>query len=153
MFVWSVWSLSAGAALWLVANYGRNLPFWDDWEMVPALTGAQPVTPAWLWSQHNEHRPMLPRLIMAGLFRAVRADFRLPRYVNAGLLSAMAAAMLLVARRIRGIASISSRFSNSFIAKTNERSFNRRSRAAVIVAQSCVGLAWVAASVMASLSS
>src|SRR5579872_4130627 len=41
-------------------------------------------------------------------------------------------------RRMRGIASISPRFSNSFIAKTNERSFSRRSRSAVVLAQSSV---------------
>jgi hypothetical protein len=35
---------------------------------------------------------------------------------------------------LRGIASMSSRFSNSFIAKTNERSFNRRSRSALSLA-------------------
>src|SRR5215469_2246190 len=44
-------------------------------------------------------------------------------------------------RRMRGIASISSRFAKSFIAKTNERNFNRRSRSAVILAQSCVSMA------------
>src|SRR5262249_14555789 len=58
----------------------------------------------WAWAQHNEHRPLISRLIMAGLFRLVGNDFRVVRYANAGLLSAMAASMLILARRLRGSA-------------------------------------------------
>ncbi len=51
------------AALAFVANYGNNVPSWDDWDMNPDADGQQPVTTTWLWSQHNEHRIPVPRLI------------------------------------------------------------------------------------------
>ncbi len=39
------------------------IPFWDSWENVKFLKLGQPVTLRWLWSQHNEHRIPIPRLI------------------------------------------------------------------------------------------
>jgi hypothetical protein len=44
------------AALAFVWKFGSNVPYWDEWEMVPILTGEQPVNAAWLWSEHNGHR-------------------------------------------------------------------------------------------------
>jgi hypothetical protein len=101
---WGLWAaLTAGLFLY-VRHYSRNIPVLDEFAMVPVMTGAEPVTLGWAWAQHNEHRPVIPRLVMAGLFRFVSTDFRVVRYANAGLLSAMAACMLLVARRVRGSA-------------------------------------------------
>ena len=52
-----------------IAHYASNVPSWDDWDMVPTLTRNQPITWEWLWSQHNEHRVPLPRLMFLGLDR------------------------------------------------------------------------------------
>jgi hypothetical protein len=90
------------ALILYVRQNSRNVPYWDEFAMVPVMTGSEPVSLSWAWQQHNEHRPMISRLIMAGLFRLVRNDFRVVRYANAVLLSAMAASMLLLARRLRG---------------------------------------------------
>ncbi len=101
---WGLWTaLTIGLVLY-VRHYSRNIPFSDEFDIVPVMTGVEPVTVRWTWAQHNEHRIMIPRLMMVGLFRFVSADFRVVRYANAGLLSAMAACMLLVARRVRGSA-------------------------------------------------
>src|ERR1700720_4335051 len=59
-----VWAIMLAAALILVAMYGRNVPTWDDWDIVPTATGHRPVTAEWLWSQHNEHRVAVPRLLL-----------------------------------------------------------------------------------------
>lgn len=99
---WGVWAAMTVGILAYLAHYTRNIPYMDDFPVVPVLTGDQPLTVEWAWSQHNEHRPLVPRLIVVGLFRLVASDFRLPRFVNAGLMSAMAAAMILLARRMRG---------------------------------------------------
>ena len=64
------------ALLALVARFGSNVPSWDEWDLVPALTGNQPVSAEWLWSQHNEHRVPLPRLVLLGLDAVGRPDFR-----------------------------------------------------------------------------
>lgn len=106
LVAWGVWAAMTLVLLLYIRNYSRNLPFWDDFELVPVMTGVQPVNLSWAWAQHNEHRPMISRLIIAGLVRFVANDFRAPRYANVVLLSAMAAAMLMLVRRLRGSARI-----------------------------------------------
>ncbi len=100
--VWIAWAAMSAGALWLVVRYGSNVPSWDDWDMVPTLTGAQPVTAGWLWSQHNEHRVPLPRLLYLAINRVTGTDFRATMVVDALAMAAVAAAMVLAARRQRG---------------------------------------------------
>jgi hypothetical protein len=99
---WGLWAALTVALLLYVRQYSRNVPYMDDFELIPVMTGSEPVSLQWAWAQHNEHRPMISRLIMAGLTRFVANDFRAPRYANVVLLSAMAAAMLVLARTLRG---------------------------------------------------
>jgi hypothetical protein len=101
---WGLWATMTAALVTYVRQDSRNVPYWDEFTMVPVMTGFQPVSLPWAWEQHNEHRPVISRLIMAGLFRLVGNDFRVVRYANAVLFSAMAASMLLLARRLRGSA-------------------------------------------------
>src|SRR5919206_1760323 len=102
LLVWVVWATTLAAALGFVARFGSNVPSWDDWDMVPTLTGRQPVTPAWLWSQHNEHRVPLPRLLFLALNRLTVTDFRVTMYFDLLAMAGVASAMILTARRIRG---------------------------------------------------
>jgi hypothetical protein len=101
---WAVWGAMTVRLLLFVQQYSGNVPFIDDFNMVPILTGSVPVTLDWAWSQHHEHRPMISRLILVGLSRFVSRDFRTARYANVGLISAMAAGMLLLARSLRSSA-------------------------------------------------
>jgi hypothetical protein len=89
------------AGLVWVTRYGSNVPSWDGWDMVPTLTRHQSVTLDWLWSQHNEHRVPLPRLLLLGL-NAAWIDFRIPMVFDVLLLGGLAAAMIIVADRLRG---------------------------------------------------
>ena len=82
LVVWTTWAFMLAAALWFVMTCGKNVPFMDDWEIVPALSGAQPITANWLWSQHNEHRIPLPRLLLLGLFSVSGNDFRAGMFFN-----------------------------------------------------------------------
>jgi hypothetical protein len=102
LLVWGVWLVMLVAALAFVSRYGSNVPSWDDWDMVPTMTGEQPVTAEWLWSQHNEHRVPLPRLVMLAVVRLVGVDFRALMVVNVVLIGAVAAGMIAVTRRLRG---------------------------------------------------
>ena len=102
LFVWLVWAAMLIGALAFVGKYGSNVPSWDGWDMVPTLTGHQPITWEWLWSQHNEHRVPLPRLILLGLHRITGINFRTPMFFNVLLTGALAAALILVAGRLRG---------------------------------------------------
>jgi hypothetical protein len=102
ILVWAVWGAMTVATLLFIWHYSRNIPCADDFSLVPVMTGHEPVSLRWLWSQHNEHRPIVPRLVMVGLNRLISIDFRLGLYVNGALLSAAAASMLLLTRKLRG---------------------------------------------------
>jgi hypothetical protein len=65
------------------------------------MTRNQPVTASWLWSQHNEHRIPLARLLMFGVYR-FKSDFRVPMFVNVLLMAALSAFLIRCAQQIRG---------------------------------------------------
>lgn len=110
LLVWVVWVVMTIAVLLFVAHFGSNVPSWDDWDMVPTLTGEQPVTIGWLWSQHNEHRVPLPRLILLGLNKLAGIDFRAAMFFDVVASAALAAAMILLAQLLRGSASFTDLF-------------------------------------------
>ena len=66
--------LTASAAIYMVIASYSSLPSTDGWEQIEiALQGVNPLSPAWLWKQHNEHRMVIPKLFVAAdllLFRA-----------------------------------------------------------------------------------
>jgi hypothetical protein len=102
VIAWGTWAAMLLAALLFVSRYGSNVPSWDDWDMIPVLTRHQPVTWDWLWSQHNEHRVPLPRLVFLGLDRLLGVDMRVTMYFDVLLMAAVAAAMITTAVRLRG---------------------------------------------------
>jgi hypothetical protein len=59
--------LAAGALF--VLRYGVDVPFWDEWRLVPYLVSAHDGTLRWsdFWAQYNEHRSFFPMLILAGM--------------------------------------------------------------------------------------
>ena len=101
-FAWLVWAAATAASLVFVAVLGIDVPFWDEWELVPAATGHQPVTGRFLWSLHNEHRIPLPRLVYLGVFALGGGDFRAGMAFNVLALSASAALLMGAAARARG---------------------------------------------------
>src|SRR4051812_12362451 len=63
VFVWSLWLLHTWWQYLMIAEYGLDIPYMDEWEMVLELTGHQPLTLTWIWSLHNEHRLVMGRLL------------------------------------------------------------------------------------------
>lgn len=55
--------------LWKLSQIGHNFPYWDAWEMVPLMQRWEAGVLGFsdLWAQHNEHRILIPRLIMLTL--------------------------------------------------------------------------------------
>ncbi len=102
LLVWLVWALASIAALAYVYCCTRNVPYMDDFALVPLITGQQDLNLPWIWSQHNEHRPVVSRLIHFGVFRFVSSDIRTGRFLNVLVVSLAAAWMILLARRLRG---------------------------------------------------
>ncbi len=101
IFVWGAWTLLLAAALLYVHRYGTNVPSWDDWDIVPTMTGEQPVTAEWLWSQHNEHRIPVARLMMLATYR-VWPDFRSTMVLNVLSMAWLAFALTRCAQHLRG---------------------------------------------------
>jgi hypothetical protein len=102
---WAIWLLTAImslALLFFVYRHGDNVPFFDDWLIVPAMTGHEPITFQWLWSQHNEHRMPVQKLLLLGLYRISASDFRAGMFYSAAALIVMTCFLLGVAFRLRG---------------------------------------------------
>jgi hypothetical protein len=100
--VWGAWALlSAGLVgyVWLVND---DFPVADDWHLVPAYTGHETVTLSWLWAPHNEHRLPLPKLLLVLGGAATHHDYRTGVLLSALGLSALAAALIVTAGRLRG---------------------------------------------------
>jgi hypothetical protein len=95
-----VWALLTLAAAGFVFTLGTNVPYEDEWEFVPALTGHEPALP-WLWARHNEHRLPLPRAVYLGLFRLTH-DFRSGMFLQVAMLSALSLGLMRLAARLRG---------------------------------------------------
>ncbi len=102
LFVWTIWALLFGIAAIYVIRFGADVPVWDDYAVIPEVTGARPVTLGWLWSQHNEHRIPLTRLILLGIFRLDGADPRPVMLLIVGLLASLAAMLVRAASHARG---------------------------------------------------
>jgi hypothetical protein len=100
--VWATWIATTVVATVWVVGYGRRFPYSDDWRLVDVMVGDQPMTLEWLWSQHDAHRLVVVRLVMTYLTRWAGGDFRATLVFNLVLLSVIAAAAILVLRRVRG---------------------------------------------------
>jgi hypothetical protein len=100
-FTWGLWVVVLLCTLGFVATYGTNLPYRDDFALVPPITGHQHVSLAWLWSQVNEHRIPLTKVTLLFLYKLTNNDFRAGMFLSVLLLAAMALAMIIVAQRLR----------------------------------------------------
>lgn len=101
-WAWTIWACVSLAALCFVAVFSLHTPYVDEWEWIGRATGNEPVTLSWLWSQHNEHRMFLPRLIYLGLGAISGFDFRAGSFFNVLILSGLSFALMLAARSVRG---------------------------------------------------
>ncbi len=51
-----------------------SLPYADGWTQVAVVAnGENPLSPAWLWRQHNEHRLVIPKVFLAADLRLFQA--------------------------------------------------------------------------------
>ena len=70
-----------------VHRHAVNLPYWDEWQLVPLLeklrVGTLRVSD--LWAQHNEHRVLLPRVALLALASVSGWDVRDELYANVAL--------------------------------------------------------------------
>ncbi len=86
----------------LAVHYADRVPYQDDLELVPYLTGDRPVTLRWLWELHNEHRIPLAKVVNYGLSRITRMDARWGALLNVTVLGVVTLGFLGGLRRWRG---------------------------------------------------
>ena len=102
LFGLAAWLTMSAVALAYVVMWGRNLPYQDDWELVPVLTGQVPWTFSWLLDQTMEHRYVLGRALLYPIFKLGGSDYRAPMLCDVLLLSGIAFAALRTAWHVRG---------------------------------------------------
>ncbi|HUD06361.1 MAG TPA: hypothetical protein VMR34_00590 [Candidatus Saccharimonadales bacterium] len=61
-----------------------NVPNWDEWELVPILQHIHSGHIYWtdFWHQHNEHRLLIPNIILVTVAEFTRWNLRLEDYMN-----------------------------------------------------------------------
>lgn len=61
-----------------VARYGVDVPVWDQWQFAGLVVDAaeRRLDASAIWAQHNEHRLVVPRLVMLALAAASRWNVR-----------------------------------------------------------------------------
>ncbi len=81
----------------LVAFWGVDLPYFDQWEMIPRFEQWSEGHFPWqaIWRLHNEHRLILPELIMLLVGKLTHWNILVELWINVGL----AALLFLVWRR------------------------------------------------------
>ena len=111
LFTYGVWTAASVALLAYVGFYGRNVPYYEDWVLVPVLTGSRPFSLSWLLEMTvAEHRFILAKALLYPMWLASGGDFRVSMYFTAFVLIALALACITVARRLRGRASFADAF-------------------------------------------
>ncbi len=88
----------------LLARYGVEAPFWDDWSLAGHLESIQKGewTPGRLLAQHNEHRPAVPIGLQILAARIWGWQFRAMMWVTQALLFAMFLGLVMLWRRAAG---------------------------------------------------
>jgi hypothetical protein len=98
----AIWILPLLGALYLVWRHCVAVPFWDEWSTPGAeLASWCRGTFSWsdLWTQHNESRKIVPRLIYLPLFLPAGWDVRLGIALVMGVASLGSVALYHLVRR------------------------------------------------------
>lgn len=68
-FAWLLAAIPLAILLYKLPRHGLNFPYWDEMLVAPLIERAKSGQLRFidLWMQHNEHRPIFPRLLMLAL--------------------------------------------------------------------------------------
>jgi hypothetical protein len=109
-FVWIVWWSILIALLVLIGSYKVNIPIGDEWDHVAIISGQQPLSMDWLWSQEVNHRFPVAKLIWLLSLRVSDYDFHLLMFLDLLGLAALSCSLIRVATIVRGRPSYSDAF-------------------------------------------
>ena len=101
-FVLGVWLSLTVVAVCFVTFYGNRTPRWEDWFLVPAVTGSQRPNAPWLWESVQGHRIPILKLVLLACYSLYGFNSKPVLYVNVLLFSALALGLLWAIRKVRG---------------------------------------------------
>lgn len=101
-FVLGVWLCLTVVAFGFVTLYGNRTPRWEDWFLVPAITGVQHVNLAWLWENVQGHRIPVLKLVLLACYSLFGFDSKPILYLNLSLFSALSFTLLWAIHEVRG---------------------------------------------------
>lgn len=98
---WALAVLPLAYLIAVVARYRLDFPYLDQWEFVPFLAKSYAGTLTFgdFWAQHNEHRILLPRIVMLLLARASHWNVGWELACNIVLATAVFCALTSLVRR------------------------------------------------------
>jgi len=100
--VWGTWAAMVVALIGLVAGLGCNVPFSDDWDVLPWVSGQRSVEWSWLWQSYHDHRIPLPKMIWVAFGRLTGYDLRATMFFDGILLAGICAGLIGASARLRG---------------------------------------------------
>ncbi|HEX3447132.1 MAG TPA: hypothetical protein VHS97_02705, partial [Isosphaeraceae bacterium] len=101
-FVLVVWLGLTVVALGFVTLYGNRTPRWEEWFLVPAVTGVQKVDLSWLWENVQGHRMPIFKLVLIACYAIFGFNSKPILYLNVLLFSALSLGLLWAIRQVRG---------------------------------------------------
>jgi hypothetical protein len=96
--------LPAMALLADIQRFAVNVPFMDDWQFVPLLERAMNGTLTFqeLWAPHDEHRLLLPRMIIIASMFASHGDYGVQCFITFAVVAIISACLLWLMVRLNG---------------------------------------------------
>jgi len=96
--------LPAALLLADIHSFAVNVPFMDDWQFVPLLEKAKEGTLSFqdLWAPHDEHRLLLPRIIIIVSMFASGGDYRVQSFITFAVVAIISACLLWLMTRLNG---------------------------------------------------
>jgi hypothetical protein len=84
--------------------FAVNVPFMDDWQFVPLLEKAKEGTLSFydLWAPHDEHRLLLPRILIIASMFASGGDYRVQCFITFSVVALISLCLLWLMVRLDG---------------------------------------------------
>jgi hypothetical protein len=100
ILVWCAVLVPALVALRFVLRYAVNLPYADQWDFVAFFVVQDAGQLRWsdIWALHNEHRMVVPKLLMLGMARLTRWNVFVETLLSVALAFASLLLLLAMAR-------------------------------------------------------
>jgi hypothetical protein len=94
--------------VWLITRFGVNVPFWDQWELIPLFSKLQAGQVSFqdFFAQHNEHRIFVPRVIFVALAFLSGWNNKLEMYGSVGFAIATFGLIIVLALRDKSSTSL-----------------------------------------------